>query len=274
MGRWTQLPRRAAAIPFRLAWRAVRFIAPLAPEEALHRTVWAGIGLVLTMAIGVGGYVLIDDFSPFDALYQTTLTLTTVGFQEVHPLSREARAFTIFLMLFGVGIALYLLTAIATMLLEGDLYRDVGARRQRRMLDQMTDHTIFVGAGRMGSMIIDRAMSEDDHFVVIDSNERAAADAREGNWLTLQADVGDVDVLRSAGVERARRLYLLTGDDGINLIATLRVKELAPNLDVVVRVNQPGREDLMRNAGAVEVLSPFEVIAQQVAASRAERAEA
>ena len=168
MRSWFQSARRVVDAPFRLAWRVIRFVAPFAPEAALHRMIWASIGLVITMAVGVAGYVLIDDFSPFDALYQTALTLTTVGFQEVHPLSREARAFTIFLMLFGVGIALYLLTAIATMLLEGDLYRDVDARRQRRMIDQMSGHTIFVGAGRMGSLVAEELANSGLDLLVIE----------------------------------------------------------------------------------------------------------
>ncbi len=82
--------RRFARVPFALAWRIIRFVAPLAPEAALHRTIWAAAGLFLTMAIGVAGYRLIDGFSAFDALYQTVLTLTTVGFQELHPLSDGA----------------------------------------------------------------------------------------------------------------------------------------------------------------------------------------
>ena len=229
--------------------------------------IWATAGLLLTIAIGVAGYRLIDDFTPFDALYQTILTLTTVGFQEVHPLSDGARAFTIFLMLFGVGIALYLLAAIATLILEGDLYRDVDERRKRRMIDQMSGHTIFVGAGRMGRIVIEHAVSDDDQFVVIDSSELAISEARDRNWLTMHADGADISVLRSAGVERAKLLYLLTGDDGVNLIAILRVREAAPNLDIVVRVNQPGNEDLMEHAGANVVLSPARLMADRVIAS-------
>lgn len=263
--------RATVTAPLRLIWRLIRWVAPLAPDEALHRMVWAFLSLTATAGLGVIGYVVIDDFSPFDALYQTLLTLTTVGFQEVYPLSRGARIFTVFLMVFGVGIALYLLTSIATLLLEGDLYRDVLDRRRRRMIEQLNGHTIFIGAGLLGSTVIDFATTDDASFVVVEADARAAADARERGWLVMEANALDAEVLRAAGADRARELYVLTGDDGANLIATLRAKEISPNLRVVARVNRPGNEDLMQNAGADEVLSPFRIAAEQVAASMANR---
>ena len=263
--------RAYVTAPLRLMWRLIRSVAPLAPDEALHRMVWAFLGLTVTAGLGVVGYVVIDDFSPFDALYQTLLTLTTVGFQEVYPLSREARIFTVFLMVFGVGIALYLLTSIATLLLEGDLYRDVFARRQRRMIEQMSGHTIFIGAGLMGMMVIEVATTDGSPFVVIEVDGRAAEQARERDWLVMEANALEVDVLRAAGAERANEMYVLTGDDGANLIITLRAMEMADDLRVVARVNRPGNEDLMQNAGASEVLSPYRFAAEQVAASLASR---
>ncbi len=259
-----RLARRLATAPFRLAWRLIRFAVPLAPEAALQRTVWAIAGIVLTMAVGVAGYVLIDDYSPFDALYQTTLTLTTVGFQEVHPLSREARLFTIFLMLFGVGIALYLLAAIATLILEGDLYRDVQERRQRRMIDQLSGHTIFVGAGSMGTLVIESTGEPVDSFVLIEQNHHAAESARARDWLVVEADASEPSALHLAGVAHAERLYILTGDDGANLIITLRAREIAPEIEIITRINRPGNEDLMRQAGASDVFSPFLIAAQQI----------
>ena len=271
MNGWLVSLRRTVTAPIRLIWRSTRFIAPLAPDEAMQRTVWAAVGLVLTTGLGIVGYVLIDGLSPFDALYQTTLTLTTVGFQEVHPLSRAARAFTIFLMLFGVGIALYMITSIATLVLEGELLRDVGERRQRHMIDQMSGHTVFVGAGRMGARIIEEAVAPSDLFVVIEQNLDTAVAARERGWVVIQDDAEQESALRASGIESAVELYALTGDDATNTFITMRAKKLAPALRVTARCSQPGNEDLMRSAGVTEVLSPFEVIASQVAAARASR---
>ncbi len=174
-------------------------------------------------------------------------------------------------MLFGVGIVLYLLTAIATLLLEGDLYRDVDVRRQRRMIDQLTGHLVFVGSGRMGTRIIEEAIGPGDAFVVIEENPASARDARDRGWMVIEDDAEQEAVLRAAGVERAAELFALTGDDATNTFITMRAKQFAPSILVTSRCSQPGNEDLMRSAGASEVLSPFKMIARQVAAARASR---
>ena len=254
--------------PFSFVWQLIRFVAPLAPEAALHRMIWAGLSLILTCGIGVLGYALIDDFSPFDALYQTLLTITTVGFQELHPLSREARAFTIFLMLFGVGIALYLLTQIATILLEGDLYRDVGDRRRRRMIENLSGHTVFVGAGRMGSRLASDATAAGDAIVVIEEDAEIAKRARERGWLVVEGDGEAETTLRSANVQRAARIFVVTGEDSANTVITFRVKSIAPDVRVVARCSEPDNELLMRSVGADDVLSPIDLIARMVSASR------
>ncbi len=264
MGRWVQSARRVASAPFRLAWRVLRFVAPLAPEPALHRLIWAGGGLFLTMAIGVVGYRAIDGFSLFDALYQTVLTLTTVGFQEVHLLSDAARAFTIFLMLFGVGIALYLLAAIATLILEGDLYRDVDGRRKQHMIDKLIDHTVFVGAGRMGLLVAEALAASGRSLVVIEPNEQAASEVRERNWMVLAESAEREAVLRAAGVERAERLYVMTGSDAVNMVVTIRASKLSPELNITTRVNDPNNKELLLEVGASDVLSPGELLAREV----------
>ena len=253
--------------------RMLRFAAPLAPDEALNRTVWAGLGLVFTSGVGVVGYVLIDDFAPFDALYQTLLTLTTVGFQEVHPLSRAARAFTIFLMVFGVGIVLYLLTAIATLVLEGELYRDIKERRERRMIGNLNGHTIFIGAGSMGSMVAERLVAQGQDLVVIERDANAVARARDRGWTVLAGDGDSIENLQQAGIVRARRLYVMTGDDGANTIATYQARQQNPDIWIMTRANRPGSEGAMETVGATEVVSLSGLLAGAVADSALNGAE-
>ena len=264
MRRWIRSILYVAAAPLRLARRTIRFVAPLAPEQALYRLIWAAFGLFLTTAVGVVGYWAIDEYSPFDALYQTVLTLTTVGFQEVHPLSTEARAFTIFLMLFGVGIALYLLASIATLILEGDLYRDVDGRRKQRMIDNLSGHIVFVGAGRMGLLVAEELAASGRTLVVIEPSEQAVNQVREHEWAVLADNAEREPVLRAAGVERAERMYVMTGSDAVNMVITIRARKLAPSLLITTRVNEPENKDLMREIGASEVLSPGELLAREV----------
>ena len=254
----------AALVPERLSRFLLRWVLFRAPEQAVLRLVWSGAGMVVVLAAGVVGYHLIEGFTPFDALYQTVLTVTTVGYQEVHPLSREARTFTIFVMTFGVGIALYLLTAIASLILEGDLQRDVEERRRRRMIEQLEGHTIYVGIGRMGQRLAEHSASIGNPFVVIESDDVAANEARARGWLVIQDDGESRDVLQRAGVGVAGTLYVLTGDDGSNVIITHRASRMAPDLRVVARANEPQNGELLQDVGASEVLSPIDLVVQHI----------
>ena len=249
-----------APVPARLSRFLLRWLFPRAPDEGVKRLFWAAGGMFVVLAAGVLGYHLIEGYSPFDALYQTVLTVTTVGYQEVYPLSREGRTFTIFVMIFGVGIALYLLTAIASLILEGDLHRDVADRRARRMIEQMTGHRILVGAGRLGIRLATWAEEHGESFVIVERDPAAAKQARDRGWLVIEGDGESIAVLRQAGAERASKLSVITGDDGANLITTMRASDLAPDLEVTTRVNQPDNEDLMRRAGANKVVSPISMM--------------
>ena len=271
MRRWIDSARRIASVPFGPLWRFLHFVAPQAPDQALHRLVWAVVSFILTTVVGVIGYVLIADFSPFDALYQTILTLTTVGFQELYPLSREARAFTIFLMVFGVGIVVYLLGVITTLVLEGDLYRDVAARRRRRMIDQLEGHTVFVGAGPLGMVAANILADEGATLLLIDQDPNALQDARERNWLVLNENAELESVLCTARLEQAGDMWVMTGTDSANLVIIIRARKLAPDLRITARANDPRNEDLLLEAGATEVISPAGLMIQQIAADRVSR---
>lgn len=107
--------------------------------------------LTLTVGMGVIGYVVIADFSPFDGLYQTVLTVTTIGFEEIQPLDRGGWVFTIFLAIFGVGSVLYLLTSAATLVLGGELRRDVEAWRMNNRIEALHGHFIICGGGLAGA---------------------------------------------------------------------------------------------------------------------------
>ena len=139
------------------------------------------------------------------------------------------------------------------------------------MLDQMMDHTIFVGAGRMGLRLAQEAENAGDQFVVIEVDPNAAHNARDLGWNVVQDDAEHEQVLHSAGVERANALVVATGDDAANTFIILKAREIAPTLRITARCNQPGNERVMTGAGASEVLSPIEMVVERYAASRESR---
>lgn len=222
--------------------------------------------LLLIVALGVVGYWAIAGFSLFDALYQTILTVTTIGFQEVAPLDRDGRAFTIVLAVLGVGSVFYLLTTVATLVLEGEVKRDLEAWRMGRQIDQLHAHFLICGAGRVGAEVA-RAMHErHEPFVVID-NDPDAFTTLEPGWLSLTGDASRNDVLRRAGVERARGVVVATHSDAVNTFITLTVKAMNPSLYIVTRANEPESEPKLRQAGADRVIAPTQIAARRMAIS-------
>ena len=198
-----------------------RYLAALRYGPTTRRLFWALGLLLLTLAMGVIGYRLIEGFSPFDALYQTVLTVTTIGHQEVEPLNRDGRTFTIFLAIFGVGSALYLLSAAASILLEGDLRRDVEAWRMENRIARMSGHVIIAGAGRVGRGVADALAERDHDFVLIDSTQAAAEALGAHAYAVMHADASNNDALEQAGLERARALVVATGSDVTNTFIVL-----------------------------------------------------
>lgn len=222
--------------------------------------------LLLIVALGVVGYWTIADFSLFDALYQTILTVTTIGFEEIAPLDRDGRTFTIVLAVLGVGSVFYLLTTVATLILEGEVKRDLEAWRMGRQIDQLQAHFLICGAGRVGAEVAHAMHERGEPFVLIDSDPDALA-GLDPHWLSLDGDASSNDVLRRAGVDRARGVVIATHSDAVNTFITLTAKAMNSSLYIVARANQPESEPKLRQAGADRVIAPTQIAARRMAIS-------
>lgn len=218
------------------------------------------------VGLGVIGYWLIAGFNGFDALYQTILTVTTIGFAEIEPLDDDARAFTIVLAVLGVGAVVYLLTTVATLVLEGELKRDVEAWRMDRRIAELTHHYIICGAGRVGTAVAHAMADRQELFVLID-NDPTAIEALDGDWLSVQGDASSNDVLARAGVGAARGVVVATRSDAENTFITLSVKAFNPSLYVVARANEPESEPKLKQAGADRVVAPTRIAGRRMAVS-------
>ena len=230
-----------------------------------------GIGLiplVILLIIGVAGYIVIERWSFMDALYMTVLTFTTVGFQEVHEPSPAGRAFTIFLMITGVSAMLYFLSAIMQAVVEGEALRSfVRRRRMRTRLAGERNHYILCGFGRVGREVARAFHSEDAHFIVVDPDPRAIAEASQLGYAYVQGDATQDSVLQSASVSRARGLVASTGSDSHNVFIALSARELNSNLFIVARASNVENEDKLRKAGADQVVSPHAIGGRHMAVS-------
>ena len=225
-------------------------------------------GLVLLgimLAVGTAGYMLIEGWSFLDALYMSVITITTVGYREVQPLSTEGQVFTIFVLLFGVGAAFYILTAMVAAIIEGDLRQVLGLRRTRLAVQELQDHYIVCGYGRVGEEVVRELNERRALVVVVDISETAVDRARSRGVLTVLGDATTEETLVDAGVMRCNTLFAASDSDSVNTYITLTAKGLQPGVFVVARLRSPTVESKLRQAGADRVVSPYSIGGRRMA---------
>ena len=186
-----------------------------------------GLALSLLAVVLVGGtmgYVVIENWSVWDALYMTVTTVATVGYREVHPLSWRGQAFTLVLVIGGVGTALYAFMTIAGVIVEGGWDQFLQQRRLTRMLDNLTNHFILCGYGRIGSIIADEFHRQSTPFVIIDADAGRVQTAQARGYAAIQADASHDDTLLGAGIQRARGLVAAVGTDAENVYTILTAR--------------------------------------------------
>jgi voltage-gated potassium channel len=221
--------------------------------------------LVIIVSIGVIGYMVIERWSFIDALYMTILTITTVGYGEVHTLSQGGRVFSVILMIGGVGGVLYTLSLLIQYLLEGQFGITLRRRWMKTEIAKLKEHFILCGYGRMGQEIAHAFSGEGIPFVVIENSQESAARAGENGYLYLQGDATNDEVLKEARIESARGLVAAVGSDVDNTYITLSARGLCPDLFITARSCSPGVEVKLKRAGANRIVSPHSIGARRMA---------
>jgi voltage-gated potassium channel len=239
-----------------------------AQDQRWFRGSGAGVAVALLVTVIAGGtlgYVWIEGWSVWDAFYMTVITVTTVGYKEVHNLSRAGQAFTVVLVLGGVGAALYTFTLLATVVVEGGLPKRLQRRRRERMLDTIKDHFIICGYGRIGSIVAGQFRRQNIPFVVVERDPIRLQAALDDGLLAVEADASREEVLRRVGVERARGLIAAVGTDAENVYAVLTARVLRPDLFIVGRAESEDSVRKLQRAGANRVVSPYQIGGVQIA---------
>jgi voltage-gated potassium channel len=230
----------------------------------IRRLLWGICALASIVIIGVIGYMVIEGWPFIDALYMTIITITTVGFAEVHPLSAAGKIFSIFLIIGGVGGALYTLTAMVQYILEGQFGITMGRRRMKAKIAKLKGHFILCGYGRVGQEIARTFSEERVPFVVIDNNEQHIAKAERDGYPYLLADATSDEALKEAGIEQARGLVAAVASDTDNTYITLSARGLRPDLFIEARCSTEA-ESKLRRAGADRVVSPYSIGGRRMA---------
>ncbi|MDA8168139.1 MAG: NAD-binding protein [Nitrospiraceae bacterium] len=233
----------------------------------LKRQLFYAVFLIaLVIAIGTAGYSFIEGWNLLDSLYMTVITITTVGYKEVHPLSRPGMVFTICLILFSLGIVFYILNTGARIIIEGEFQVLLGRRKLEKKIKSLKDHYIVCGFGRMGRIISREFRENKVDFVVIEKGP-LSPDVDASGVLFVQGDATKDEVLREAGIERAVGLVSVLPTDAENLYVVLTAKGLNPQLSLVARAGEEGSEQKLLRAGADKVVSPYYIGGLRIAHS-------
>ena len=230
----------------------------LEPSERLI----AGLAVLCAILVaGTTGYVLLG-LDVLDALYQTVITISTVGYSDPENVGGRYQVFTIGLILLGTGTTLYTIGVVIEMLFEGRLDDQFRRRRMQRTIDSLSGHAVICGFGQVGRAIAIALEDAGHDVVVIDRDESAVEEER----LTVVGDATEDRTLRDAGVIRAKTMVLALDADVDNLYVALSARSLCPGLFIVARANSAGAIPKLHQAGANRVINPHQLGGSRMAA--------
>jgi voltage-gated potassium channel len=221
---------------------------------------WKSLIFGLLVVIGgTLGYVLIEGMSVFDALYMTTITVTTIGFREVFPLSQSGRVFTMILAFAGVGVILLIASEFARVMLETDLRRVLGIRRELKLMNKLKNHIVVCGHGRMGEAVVDVLRRRHLPFVVVENEPERCHQLEDAGDHVVCGDATDEKVLASTNISEAKTVITCLADDAHNVYSILLARQLNPDITVIARAVDSGAEERLKLAGADRVFNPYKV---------------
>ena len=234
----------------------------------MDRTAHLVIVVVLTVflvGLGTTGYMVIEGWDVLDSLYMTVITLSTIGYGEVNPVSQTGRIFTLILIVMGVGFFLYVIGNVVQFLVEGRIRLILGRHKLDKQIGQLNSHYIVCGYGRMGRAFCRYLIQKGLKFVVLEKNEDRIPVMNTDHVLYIAGEATIEENLQKAGIKKASNLIAALGTDADNVLLVLLAKGLNPGLYVVARASQNASKKPLDTAGADVVVSPFDIGARRMA---------
>lgn len=220
--------------------------------------------LFVITAFGVLGYMMLEGWSFHDSLFMTIITLSTVGYNQVKPLSPEGELFTSLLIVFGIGVAMYAFTVFGRTAIEGELFRFRRMAKMRSRIERLNGHIIVCGFGRLANYLVPELLERDKQIVVIENNPDVTAQLDAMDILYVEGSAEEDRVLLEAGLKRAETLLALLGSDADNVFVTLSARYLNQKIRIISRAESQGGESKMMRAGANHVVSLFKVSSTRI----------
>lgn len=224
------------------------------------------LSLLLVLAvIGTVGFHLIEGWPWFDSFYTVLITITTIGSNDAR-MGEAGRAFSVFVIIVGVGLVFLAIGALASALLEFELLKLFGRRRMEREISRLKDHFIICGAGRVGRSVARELHRNKVPYVIVDSSLEKMQKL-DPAWLVVNGDATQETALRAVSIEKARGLVAAATTDAINLYIVLTARTLNPKLKIIARASEDDAEKHLRTAGADTVISPYTFVGHRIAQS-------
>jgi len=213
--------------------------------------------IVILVSVGTAGFHVIEGWGLLESAYMTVMTLTTVGYGDFAPQSRAGMAFAVALVAVGVGTMLYTVGLVAQTMVEGRLVNLMGRGRMEKTIENMSNHYILCGCGRIGTLIARELAAEKVPFVVVDNRPGVIQRLQEEGFVYFQGDATHDKSLIGAGIQRAKGIVCVLPTDAQNLYVILTAKELNPRIWVLARSEEEASERRLLRAGADRVISPY-----------------
>jgi len=230
------------------------------------RPAYTALGLLITVSlVGLIGYIVLG-FTPVEAFYQTIITIATVGFKEVHPLSESGMIFTAVLIIFSFGIFAYAVTTLTRYIVEGVYRNTLKDRKVKRRIDKLSDHVVVCGYGRNGKQAVAELLDHAEPVLVIEKDPEIIEIIRDmENLLYIEGDAVDEEVLAQCRIEKARALIATLPVDADNLFVVLSAREMNPNLIIISRASLDHSDVKLKRAGANNVIMPDKIGGKRMA---------
>ena len=236
-------------------------------EEQKSSTVRIAVVLIVSVfSTGIVGFHFIEGYGFTDSLYMTVLSVSTVGFEVVRPLSPQGKLFVSFLIIFSLGSFAFVGSSVVRFFIDGEFVKKLKKNRVSKRIEKLTDHVIICGYGRNGEQAALELTDHNHPFVIIERRENAISRIQEDpNLLFVQGDATNEEVLRTAGIDHARALIATTPNDADNMFVVLTARSMNPGLTIISRASEIGSDTKLRRAGATNVIMPERMGGQRMA---------
>jgi len=227
-------------------------------SEVSKKVIFLFTGFAFILTGGTLGYMYLEGYPFTDSLYLTIITVATVGYGDMVPHHPAGKLLTVVLVLVGVSFVMYMFGKIVEAMVEGGLREILGKRQMKKQLSQLNNHYIVCGHGRIGSVICQLLQENNKTFVVIEKNPDEIQKILAKDYLEIEGEASQDDILQQAGIERALALISVVSSDADNVFITLTAKGINPNIMVMARSSgEKGAEKKLKRAGADKVVSPY-----------------